>query len=134
MKANELRLGNILMYNSPISLTSQTVEVNIYHLSDILGHTPLSYSDRKNAYQAIPITEEWLIKFGFEGDDDERHIVLGLGGGEELSIERLTKTCCLIRAIKNESVDFVYVAYPEYVHQLQNLYFSITGKELEVKS
>jgi len=120
MKANELRIGNIISKRGAVITVEPAMILKV-------SRYPLPYNP-------IPTTEEWLIKLGFEGDDDERHIVLGLGGGEELSIELSTKTCCLIRAIKNESVDFVYVAYPEYVHQLQNLYFALTGKELEFKS
>lgn len=119
MIANELRIGNIISKRVAVITVKPAMILKI-------SRYPLPY-------KPISLNEEWLIKFGFEGDDDERHVVLGLGGGEELSVELLTKTCCLLRAIKNESVDFVYVAYPEYVHQLQNLYFSITGKELEVK-
>lgn len=32
-----------------------------------------------------------------------------------------------------DSSDFLYCKIPEYVHQLQNLYFALTGKELEIK-
>jgi len=29
-----------------------------------------------------------------------------------------------------DSSDFIYCKYPEYVHQLQNLYFALIGEEL----
>ncbi|WP_214228614.1 hypothetical protein [Pedobacter sp. B4-66] len=124
MKANELRIGNLVLMafeNVVEPVTSR--RIGFINQATSKGHS--------HPFEPIPLSEEWLIKFGFEGDDDERHIVLGFGGGEELSVELLTKTCCLTRTNKNERDDYVYVAYPEYVHQLQNLYFSLTGKELK---
>ncbi len=138
MNANELRLGNILMYNSPISFTSQNVEVNIYHLSDILGETPLSDLSRKNAYQPVILTEEWLIKFGFEKTSSW----IGADMQFEYIDYRIDQFTCFNPDSGGIEVEFnsvlestdnrSYITTIQYVHQLQNLYYALTGKELEV--
>ena len=135
MKANELRIGNLVFYGldalSIVSIDSQR------SIPQAGLETAIRLSDDSapwlNNVNPIHLDEEWLVKLGFEGNEDERHIVLGLGGGEELSVELLTKTCCLTRSNKMGQDDFVYIKYPDYVHQLQNLYHALTGKELEVQ-
>lgn len=71
----------------------------------------------------IPLTEEWLFKFGFSITENQADILVNnrynlrvtdLG---YISIQKWTKminlmVCC------------------EYVHQLQNLYFELTREEL----
>lgn len=72
-------------------------------------------------YDGIPLSEEWLIKFGVETwiignrfeirrNFDESFTVYGWSGGESMFITHL-----------------------KYVHQLQNLFFSLTGEELTIK-
>lgn len=122
--AYQLMIGNFIKVNRFDIDIPATIE-NFYDIHQI--------STGQLKVKGEPLTEDWLEKFGFEGNEDERHIVLGLGGGEELSVELLTKTCCLTRSKKNELDDFVYVKYPEYVHQLQNLYYTLTGLRLRQK-
>ncbi len=99
------------------------------------------YSDIK----PIPLTEEWLLKFGFEKIEwpIEHQKVHGWKVRFQLPMER---GGCL-----NETLQINYPAYElcnwgskapgewnctltntwmKYVHQLQNLYFALTGKEL----
>jgi hypothetical protein len=64
----------------------------------------------------IPLTEEWLVTFGFEYIEEYKwweidwcNFTIDLGGEYE----------------------FEFAFHPiKYVHQLQNLYFALTGKEL----
>lgn len=67
---------------------------------------------------AIPLTEEWLRKFGFEKLQETY-----FNGDFELDI---TDAGFLF------SETYIKVSC-KYVHQLQNIYFALTGKELEVK-
>ena len=68
----------------------------------------------------IPLTEEWLIKFGFE---NKREKWLFEKNGLVINIGNHNCTMHCGNSIK--AVD--------YVHQLQNLYFVLTGKELKIK-
>jgi hypothetical protein len=73
----------------------------------------------------IPITEEWLLKFGFEKDYSNYIIEAGdyfhsiKKDGEEwiYSYDESDACCYELRSIK-------------YIHQLQNLYFALNDKEL----
>jgi hypothetical protein len=75
-------------------------------------------------FEPIPITEEWLIKFGFEKNSywfkDDNMLRFGL-------IDN--KLHC---SIGNDENGFLYNRI-NYIHQLQNLYFALTGQELEFK-
>lgn len=75
---------------------------------------------------AIKLTEEWLLKFGFttfiidvwdspEAHKNNYHIVKH---GEKWIFRGLGASIVEVK----------------HIHQLQNLYFSVTGEELEVKS
>lgn len=123
LKANELRIGNIVRYygnNNPLKiehidtrnrngwLNGYIIEEN----SNCLNKTAIS------ALEPIPLTSEWLINFGFEETD--------YAGGcyylGSLQIDLSDFEC----AFKTNWLD----CKVQYVHQLQNLYFAITGKEL----
>jgi hypothetical protein len=114
MKANELRIGN---------LTSAGVVNEI--LTDCF-YVHDGESSLKSAWfdiQSIPLTEEYLLKFGFEKTKTEFFYK-----------NRLS----LLKRIKTESDYYVYINEEltrsiTYVHQLQNLYFALTGCELEIK-
>jgi hypothetical protein len=77
--------------------------------------------------QPIPLTEEWLLKFGFEWK--------GLiSKGRYLTI---FTPCGKALVFKDNYFIFAGVTIEtqiQYVHQLQNLYFALTGEELTFKS
>jgi hypothetical protein len=104
MKANELRIGNYV-YDT-------LGKVNTYIVKE-----------PHNQVKPIPLTEEWLLKFGFERSGlynvkDEVYVYDEYG---------LTDTGFEYR--------FNYTQIKlKYVNQLQNLYFALTGKELTFKS
>ena len=59
MKASELRLGNLVKIGGEIN------QLELCDFVDIHEHKTIWQ------YEPIPITEEWLLKFGFEkGVDD----------------------------------------------------------------
>jgi len=110
MKANELRIGNWIEHNQ---YPNDTVIIRIEdgkHIDEAI---------RLNA-NPLPLTEEWLIKFGFE----KRSLHYFKKDGIILSVEDFYYECFL-------SSNSVII---KYVHQLQNLYFALTNQELEVKN
>jgi hypothetical protein len=80
----------------------------------------------------IPLTEEWLIKFGFHNDFGRRTVNGGLC---------LTSPCKRFNHYNNKLHIFISLCDEDYtvdgecryVHQLQNLYFALTNEELTVK-
>ena len=105
MKANELRIGNWVKRKGLVVQCDHMSVDNCY-----------SWPEQ---YEPIPITEEWLVKFGFE------------------EVKRYGDGVWRVH-------DFILIFYPDecflcdcdidvkikHVHQLQNLYFALTGKEL----
>jgi hypothetical protein len=81
--------------------------------------------------EPIPLTEEILLKAGFKRygkDGVVRKCILGDGSpGKHREYIKFTYIGCYYINYDNYNV----VIY--YVHQLQNLYFALTGEELEIK-
>jgi hypothetical protein len=83
-------------------------------------------------YEPIPLTEEWLVKFGFE-DRIETGVCIAYHYGHN----PITNDW-MIELIKIHEDSFYFYKNGHFkivfVHQLQNLYFALTGEELIVKS
>jgi hypothetical protein len=111
MKANELRIGNYVYDN----------------LGGVLKIKGISLDSTLSHIKPIPLTEEWLFKFGFKMNMDNFDWNAGLGvnciGDFELSL-RYTDNIGWFYRSKCTPI--------KYVHQLQNLYFAITGDELTI--
>ena len=58
--------------------------------------------------QPIPLTAEWVKRFGLNQSN-------------------------LVGGIYTDGDLYITVDMPKYVHQLQNLYFALTGEELTIK-
>lgn len=128
MKSEELRIGNL-------------VKISDIGTCEILGVMPnkIYYTPNKdkrlfeNMYSMycyinpITLTGDWLLKFGFEKKDSQRYI---LQKGKKINIpvakfkfeEHIT-----FEGLRSVPIDLLYV------HQLQNLYFALTGQELKLK-
>ncbi len=114
MKATELRIGN-WVYPSVGDVSAEQV-------TEIKSHDTIYCATER--MQLIPLTEEWLERFGFENMPDSK---------------TFTKNA-FIYDLETESLyhDDESLVHSEsitlhYVHQLQNLYFALTGEELIVK-
>jgi hypothetical protein len=116
MKANELRIGNF------VSIDGVLKPIKVF----IIDTTETSVNTK---YKPIPLTEEWLLKFGFVYNIDsyyKRHTE------SETNFDWDIETGLYI--IDDNGLVLKDISHIEYVHQLQNLYFALTGEELEVKS
>ena len=121
MKASDLRIGNLFIDNKTktiISVIGLTEEIITFS-----GHF-------KNDWQAepIPLTEEWLLKFGF--NKFQGMFVKTLRNGYQMMIDKTGTDSGNFRLIAN---DINGITYFKHVHQLQNLYHSLTGEELTIK-
>lgn len=110
LKANELRIGNFYDHNGFVNeATPNTIEE--------------VWIAERSWVKPIPLTEEWLLKFGFEcvfTNDDHHYYLESI----DLSLDRSYQPF----GIGKYKLKF------EYVHQLQNLYFALTGEELILKN
>ena len=112
MKANELRIGSWHIWcGVECQMDAETFGSMVY---GVLESTP------------IPLTEEWLLKFGFEVNTPNL---------------RWMHPVLLSEVYKTESGGLTLLQNGThltnnpilYVHQLQNLYFALTGEELTIK-
>lgn len=115
MKASELRIGNYYMfadYNGIVYRQVKEIKHNQFGL--------LSDYDEVNfeICRPIPITEEWLLKFGFEKE-------MSYYISKESNIEFYLSNGNLYCELHGETVFNII-----YVHQLQNLHFALIGEEL----
>jgi len=124
MKANELRIGNYHLYK----ITDVNDERKEWWESCVIDIHDLVVLDKEECsnYAPLPLTEEWLLKFGFELTDKQ--------------IKQYDKGKLCIEIYKSEKRPngrtyfnswAILEEHPKYVHQLQNLYFALTGEELQ---
>lgn len=119
MDARELRVGNLVD-----SEYDGIVPVSVKLLERII--------DEVEGVSPIPLTEEWLERFGFERGASETmsayyHKKVGI---DDLCLRFMRQTPSIYFCKGNEENSSYEPKY--YVHQLQNLYFALTGKELPI--
>lgn len=116
MKIEELRIGNWVMgYHDPF-------QWSLEHF-DLLKQADLD----EIVKEPVLITEEVLLKCGFEIKPD----TFVYSGRLDLQVEFMLGEYSFRIEVENRHTTFVRVI--KYLHELQNLYFSITGEELDVK-
>ena len=117
MKAEHLRIGNWVLHE-PKNARAET-QVDAHDLENLQF-----YHDKYgNEYQPIPLTEEWLERFGIMQNtwfEDRSYMIKeDRGFGWDIYVQNAANT---------KKISF---AYFKHVHQLQNLYFALTGEELQ---
>lgn len=127
MKASELRIGNLVKS----ALTGETLEVDwlvIKHISN--GNMQSVYKPHEKVYLPIPLTAEILEKAGFEKATDNRYggwLSLADKHGQRLRIREWEHGFFHTPSSASEPI------YLYHLHQLQNLYFALTGEELNIE-
>lgn len=121
MKSNELRVGNYVKgIGHKISWLVDGIEPEYIYSSKAWRTI--------NSFEGIPLTEEWLLKFGFIEKSDVYFY-------NDYCIEDIHNG---VNWVLNE-FDYVKDYFIpigkciKHVHQLQNLYFALTGDELTIK-
>lgn len=119
MYAKELRIGN---YVSSLNDISEPATI------EMIGRYDFGYeriSDKEyftgNSIEPIPLTEEWLLKFGFEKIGSSFY---------HNAFKIFIDSECYYYGLRDEGMMDAHI---EYVHQLQNLHISLTQTELIIK-
>ena len=117
MEASELRIGNWV-----IDADDNNRVIQIEDGDDI---------DFAKDYTSIPLTEEWLVKFGFQklAGYDYPIKAIGTNWVAELSIANK----CILLHSPNAMRNIPLVFNMEYVHSLQNWWLANAGEELQIK-
>lgn len=128
MKANELRIGNLIYANGLVFRVIRIDEDGMEAAPLDLDEWKNSPEQWKNDFKPIPLTEEWLVKFGFEWSifHQAYHKT-----GFLFDVNARYDGGYYLHGCRNSAS----IIMPEilFVHQLQNLYFALTGTELEIK-
>ena len=132
MKATELRIGN-WFYSTAKGRNEQFEK---HHFCSHNDSSVESYYIEECA-EPIPLTEEWLQRFGAKFELVEnyyRYFILDYNVWQHYHISKAMpnmKDNLLWSFIVKNNDGKSYELYSiTYVHQLQNLYFALTGKEL----
>lgn len=124
----ELRLGNYVKVDNNIEKVFVITEDHI-SIEDSLT----CYVKYSGVY-GIPLNEEILAKCGFEKDSwMNPGFRKNLFSCHDLHIKFNQTTEKWNTGIEYLESTSWFDKHPQYLHQLQNLYFAITGNELEIK-
>lgn len=135
MKANELRIGNYYKsgQTAPVPKDWSMEEwksrrSELKFQDNIICLTTEDFKSKGfwSAFnigwiEGIPLTEDWFEDFVFE----KNHNTNGWGKGAVTVLQFSGGWITYF-----EDVDIITI---KYVHQLQNLYFALTGEELQIK-
>jgi len=129
----ELRIGNYLKDYYSGNVIEVTIEV-----MTMIHKLTQPDSEFQNIFIPIELTEEWLVKFGFEKDKNSDTYFIDLLEYElkvclNVFSGGLEKDCNWFFSIKTGYRSQLITFTKQYVHQLQNLYSALTGEELEIK-
>ncbi len=125
MEEEDLRIGNWVKFNG---LIGQMTGGNFFKFGETMknGVKPLDYFKIK----PIPLTEEWLLRFGCRKINNSM-FKLGaftfqgstINDGGDLVNKMIT-------SIKSYKICYQgkFLTNKEFVHEWQNLYFSLTGE------
>lgn len=132
MKATELRINNLIQDKKGRICIVDGIEKDSTTEYEI-DAWPKTGGRVTMPYKPIPLTEEWLLKFGFITGFSEDGSIRSLGWvkistpGDVIYFDT-QKIDGLFHLI------FPYHSAPCFeVHQLQNLYFALTGEELKLE-
>jgi len=142
-ESNELRIGNLL---STISDEPETVKVEgikSYDLESDVDMVRTSLSEKWhdiNDFAPIPLTEEILLKCGFEFNENRKSWSVEFETLWENNIT--TNKVFYIKydvdygfwwcGLEDHSLDSIALCRIDYIHALQNIFHSITGQELNI--
>lgn len=127
MTTRELMIGNYVM-------AIKNYE-DIFYVNCIYGYRDLNitsgiyknYDTTIRDVKPIPLTEEWLLKFGFKNHLD----TIWIHWSKESGLFQISTR--LPQGSYGLWINGTMGCF-EYVHQLQNLFFALTGEELTIKN
>jgi hypothetical protein len=128
MKANELRIGNLVYYGDNIAYVSAVFRTHFNCEDSVTG---ISFDNSlQNNFTPILLTEEWLEKLGFWSKYKSNHLKWTFYG---FDIDQVSDEDENGNEIPQEQTfHYAYQYEIKYVHQLQNLYFALFEKELTI--
>lgn len=136
IETSELRIGNSVLWNRhDESLENEVVEIYTIQRASVRAYTEIEELSemllRYEDIEPIPLTEEWLVRFGFTYDGVLIDMLLEIEKYKFLGYDNKSKRVHCYHF--KPTVQGANLCECKYVHQLQNLYFALTGGELTIK-
>lgn len=139
VKSTDLRVGNKVK-QSFATLTVVSVMRERLICTDFNTTHPCTYE----FVDPVPLTEEWLTKLGFEkgelnwfkksytafGEVEDFEERMALTHDVEVAVNTDSKKGCIINKTDKDQQGSSLKYNIQFVHQLQNLFFALTGEEL----
>jgi len=136
MDANELRIGNFIqLYRKPADskMTKHKITMIYHNYSEPEYNVGLQDGFQVNINTGIvpiPLTEEILLKCGFDKYTKSEGIFFK--NSDFFELHQFNENGDFsYKCGDNLEGNFVYIRI-DYLHQLQNLHFALTGVELEI--
>jgi hypothetical protein len=126
MEARELRIGNIIRHTAGAAKVIYLEKNKIY--AELLDETILPFI-RQESMSGEPITADWLERAGIREYDTGTGVYYDWLFRYQICLKNDRKAIFLFNEERGEAWFFAYI---KYVHQLQNFYFALTGKELTI--
>jgi len=124
MKANELRIGNLFKEQYSGQL------IKVIALSGVVITFDGNFKGKWQA-EPIPLTQEWLLKFGLKHDLYDDRFTFEMGSTDYVVEKQDDWYFIGVKYNTSKGNSIVYFSWHIYhVHQLQNLYFALTLEEL----
>lgn len=135
----ELRIGNVIGWKTGVGelIIGELFEV---HSDKVAISAPLVDGDIEGqgfmgvaGIEPIPLTTEWIKRCGMEYRKEDKVWQIQIGNTNYFEIEAEEPFMCGVTPETWRDQSPVYIwAEVKHVHQLQNIFFALTGEELNL--
>ncbi|MBS9774751.1 MAG: hypothetical protein KGV59_06305 [Tenacibaculum sp.] len=126
LQARDLRIGNLVLYDNQITKIESIRKGNTDFLIGLKDYDDLKFL---KDIQPIPITEEWLLKLGFELTANTLYT-------KRFDLKDNMKIGYIFHKANPKETGMRFIGHifndKKYVHELQNLVYYLTGNELKL--
>lgn len=124
LTSKDLRIGNLIL--NEYGIVSTIVEITDYDRVAVGNNRVVT--DLVNC-EPIPLTEEWLLRFGFQKEFESDVAIFYENDFLSINIYKGYNSTFLKRNRLINQQDYS-INNIKYVHQLQSLYYMLTQREL----
>lgn len=125
MEAKNFRIGNLIYWDIPEKngVIHEVTKIMFNRINTI----PISLGNDMSEYKPIPLNDAWLVQLGFKkvGSNFEKDWLL---------LHKNIKTGTIDFLLNEPSSGKYHATVLKYVHELQNLFFALTGNELSIEN
>lgn len=136
MKAQDIRIGNLLTHTNENGTFNIVVKEILESGINTHFNNGTWFIELDNI-KPIPLTEEILLKSGFGMRDDQYFLIIPTGVASnsiylefEIAKGDVFGSMWIDKETKNTRKIFLEI---QCIHQLQNLFFALTGEEIKIE-